>query len=89
MPYVLVEDVKPVTTAICFVAAVITTVADGKATAGWACLWQMLMSCGRWKNTWMISWFLNICIHLFANTYCVLFIRNTKQVHKRLVGKLI
>ena len=41
MPYVLVEDVKPLAIAICFVADVITTVADRKATAGWTCLGQM------------------------------------------------
>ena len=51
MPYVSVEDIKPLTNATCFVADVITTVADGKATAGWACLWQKLMTCGRWKST--------------------------------------
>ena len=50
MPHVSVEDVKPLTIAICFVADVITTVADGIATAGWVCLWQMFMPCGRWKN---------------------------------------
>ena len=47
LPYALVEDVKPLIRAICFVADVITTVADGKTTAGWACLWQMFMPCGR------------------------------------------
>ena len=50
LPYTLVEDVKPLIRAICFVVDVITTVADGKATAGWASLWQMLMPCGRWKK---------------------------------------
>ena len=52
MPYVSVEDVKPLLMQ-CFVADVITAVADGKATAGWAYLWQMFMPCGRWKNHWV------------------------------------
>ena len=34
LPYALVEDVKPLIRAICFVADVVTTVADGIATMG-------------------------------------------------------
>ena len=34
MPYTLVEDVKPLVRAICFVVDVVTTVADGIATTG-------------------------------------------------------
>ena len=51
MPYVSVEGVKPLTNQISFVADAFATVADGIATAGWVCLWQMFMLCGRWKTT--------------------------------------
>ena len=44
------SDVKPLTNATYCVADVITTVADGIATAGWEYLWQMLMPSGRWKK---------------------------------------
>ena len=51
LPYVLVVDVKPLTNATYSVADVIATVADGIATAGWACLWQMLMPVVDGKTT--------------------------------------
>ena len=41
---------KPLTKATCGVADVIATVADGIATAGWVCLWQMLIPVVDGKN---------------------------------------
>ena len=42
---------KPLTNATYGVADVIATVADGIATAGWVCLWQMLMPVVDGKST--------------------------------------
>ena len=42
---------KPLTKATYGVTDVIATVADGIATAGWVCLWQMLMPVIEGKTT--------------------------------------